>query len=87
MNKKPYTLPALCLATVLLLAVALSGCQPAQAYEQASTAKIETAAMPSQEAPTESSDAGDEKEYPLTNFDERVSRRHLKLMTLSSRLA
>ena len=66
MNKNPYTMPAMCLAGVLLVAVALSGCRPAQAYEQASTAKIETAAMPSQKASTESSDAGDEKEYPLT---------------------
>ena len=66
MSKNPYTMPAMCLAGVLLVAVALSGCRQAQAYEQASTAKIETAAMPSQKASTESSDAGDEKEYPLT---------------------
>ena len=79
MNKKPYTMPALCLATVLLLAVALSGCQPAQAYEQASTAKIETAAMPSQEAPTESSDAGDEKESALTEDESNLTEEEFTL--------
>ena len=70
MSKKPYTMPALCLATVLLLAVALSGCQPAQAYEQASTAKIETAAMPSQETSIVSPDTEDKEEFTLAMVPE-----------------
>ena len=62
MSKNPYTMPAMCLAGVLLVAVALSGCRPAQAYEQASTAKIETAAMPSQETSIVSPDTEDKEE-------------------------
>ena len=73
MDKNPYRTSAICLATVLLLAVALSGCKPAEVYEQASTVKIETDAMSTQEAATESSDAGDEKEFDLTEEEFTLS--------------
>ena len=47
--KNPYTIPAVCLAGVLLMLVAaFSGGRSVEASEQNSVAKIETAAQPSQ---------------------------------------
>ena len=54
--KNPYTIPAVCLAGVLLMLVAaFSGGRSVEASEQNSVAKIETAAQPSQEIAAEQS--------------------------------
>ena len=68
MKKNPDSIPAICLAGILLLAAALSGCRSTEAYQQVSTAKIETAANPSQVTPVESSNTEDtegEEEFTL----------------------
>lgn len=73
MKKNPNSTPAICLAGILLLAAALSGCRSTEAYEQVSTAKIETAANPSQVTPVESSNTEDtegEEEFTLAMVPE-----------------
>ena len=52
--KNPYSIPAVCLAGVLLMLVAaFSGGKSVEASEQVATAKIETAEKPSQEIAAE----------------------------------
>ena len=70
MNKNSHAASAICLAGVLLFAAAFTGCRPAEAYQQASAAKIATAATSSKEPASASADTEDREEFDLTMVPE-----------------